>query len=29
MHDWMFIELCEKVLLTTGNKNTLLREIHN
>lgn len=29
MHDWMFIELCEKDLLTTGNRNTLLREVHN
>lgn len=29
MHDWMFIELCEKNLLTTGNRNTLLREAHN
>lgn len=29
MHDWMFIELCEKDLLTTGNRNTLLRKVHN
>lgn len=25
----MFIEMCEKVLLIAGNRNTLLREIHN
>lgn len=29
MHDWIFIELCEKDLLTIGNRNTLLREVHN